>query len=94
MIRARGLGVAGWEGKCVPHRRIRYRLDSRLILATRFSPHMLSWLAGIPQHDDAITELTGKPHKVTGLFREASCNQALIPGLRLYSGSLRILSAA
>ena len=42
MIMGRGLGVAGWEGRCLPHRRIRLIPYFRLIHATEFSPHTLS----------------------------------------------------
>jgi hypothetical protein len=42
MIMARGLGLAGWEGKCVHHRPLPCRLDSRPFLAIGFSPHTVS----------------------------------------------------
>jgi hypothetical protein len=56
MIRGRGLGVAGWERECVPHRRIRHRLDYRLIFASGFSPHTLSGSAGTPRSFELISK--------------------------------------
>ena len=49
MIMGRGLGVAGWERECVPHRRIRHRLDYRLFVAIGFSPHTVIRSEGVFQ---------------------------------------------